>query len=447
MSSLPLLRHHRADSLIAWRDGRGIETATFLADVAALSERLPEYEHVINLCEDRYRFLVGFAAALVREQITLLPPSRAPGAIASVAAEWPSTYCLVDAETALAGIPAHRYQDAAAPLGSVGFPVPDAHQPAAILFTSGSTGRPAPHRKSWGTLVSGAHATAQRLGLDRLQGGTLVGTVPHQHMYGLEATIMLTLQTGLALFSGRPFYPADIADALQQVPGPRIFVTTPLHLKACVTEGAPLPPLTFALSSTAPLPQSLARAAETLLHAPVYEIYGCTEGGAIATRRSAQSTTWETLDDYRWERGEQGLLLCGRALPEPVPLNDVMEFYTERKFVLLGRHSDLINIAGKRMSLSDLNHKLHDIPGVLDGTFFMPEEAEDRVTRLMAFVVAPDLSEETILARLAREIDPVFLPRPLVRVASLLRNEAGKLPREHLAMLAARAMKPDAQPD
>ena len=37
--------------------------------------------------------------------------------------------------------------------------------------------------------------------------------------------------------------------------------------------------------------------------------------------------------------------------------------------------------------------------------------------------------------------------RIMSRVASLLRNEAGKLPREHLAMLAARAMKPDAQPD
>lgn len=447
MSSLPLLRHHRPDSLIAWRDGRAVDTQTYLADVAALAERLPEYEHVINLCEDRYRFLVGFAAALMREQTTLLPPSRAPGAIATVAAEWESTYCLVDTETDIGSIPVHRYQEAATPLGSVEFPVLDAHQPAAILFTSGSTGKPMPHRKSWGTLVSGAHSTAQRLGIDNIHSGTLVGTVPHQHMYGLEATIMLTLQAGLALFSGRPFYPADVAAALAQVPAPRIFVTTPLHLKACVAEGAPLPQVEFALSSTAPLPQSLAQAAEALLQAPVYEIYGCTEGGAIATRRTAQSVTWETIDDFRWERDDQGLHLRGRELPDPVPLNDVMEFYTERKFVLLGRHADLINIAGKRMSLADLNHKLHDIPGVVDGVFFMPEESEHHVTRLMAFVVAPGMTEHDILSHLAREIDPVFLPRPLVRVDSLLRNEAGKLPREHLARLAARAMKPDAQLD
>lgn len=447
MSSLPLLRHHRPDSVIAWRDGRAVQTQAFLADVAALAERLPEYEHVINLCEDRYRFLVGFAAALVREQTTLLPPSRAPGAIRAVAADWPASYCLTDGAAAPHGLPVHRYQEAAAPLGSVDFPVLDAHQPAAILFTSGSSGRPAPHRKRWGALVSGAHATARRLGLDGLPGAMLVGTAPHQHMYGLEATIMLTLQGGLALFSGRPFYPADIADALAQVPAPRVLVTTPLHLKACVAEAAPLPPLAFALSSTAALPQSLAQAAEALLQAPVVEIYGCTEGGAIATRRSTHSLTWDTLDDFRWERGEAGPVLRGRALPDPVPLNDVLEFYSERKFVLLGRHGDLINIAGKRMSLADLNHKLHAIPGVVDGTFFMPEEAEGRVTRLMAFVVAPGLSDEAILAQLAREIDPVFLPRPLVRLGSLARNETGKLPRAHLAQLAAQAVKPDPQAD
>lgn len=447
MSSLPLLRHHHPDSLISWRGDQAVDTRTFLADVAALVERLPEYEHVINLCQDRYRFLVGFAAALIREQTTLLPPSRAPGAILSVAAEWPSTYCLIDSKMDIGGTPMHLYQEATVPIGSIVFPVLDAHQPAAILFTSGSTGKPMPHRKSWGALVSGAHHTAQRLGIDHLRSGTLIGTVPHQHMYGLETTVMLTLQTGLALWSERPFYPADITAALQQAAGPRIFVTTPLHLKACVAEGAPLPQVAFVLSSTAPLPQSLAQAAEALLQAPVYEIYGCTEGGAIATRRTAQSVTWETIDDFHWDRDEQGLHLRGRELPDPVPLNDVMEFYTERKFVLLGRHSDLINIAGKRMSLGDLNHKLHDIPGVIDGVFFMPEQSEHHVARLMAFVVAPGMTERDILSHLAREIDPVFLPRPLVMVDSLMRNEAGKLPRAQLAKLAARAMKPDTQPD
>jgi acyl-coenzyme A synthetase/AMP-(fatty) acid ligase len=442
MSSVPLLRHHHLDSTIAWRDGLAIDTHTFLRDVAALAERLPAYEHVINLCEDRYRFLVGFAAALVREQVTLLPASRAPGAIAAVAADWESTYCLLDNAMEIGDLPAYRYADFPALLGEDAlFPVLDAHQPAVVVFTSGSTGKPMPHRKSWGSLVSGAHATAQRLGIDKLTSGTLLGTVAHQHMYGLEMIVMLTLRTGLAMHCGRPFYPADIAAALQQVADTRVLVTTPLHLRACVAERAPPARLAFTLSSTAALPQSLAKAAERLTRTPVYEIYGCTEGGAIASRRTARTLTWDTLDDYRWERAGHELQLKGRGLPDPVPLNDLIEFYNERRFILLGRDSDLIKIAGKRMSLGDLNHKLHDIPGVVDGVFFMPEESEDRVTRPMAFVVAPSLTERDILAHLAREVDPVFLPRPLVLVDSLQRNGAGKLPREHLVALAAHASK------
>ena len=52
----------------------------YLGDVAALSrQRLPPRGHVVNLCRDRYRFAVGFAAALCRRQVTLLPPNDTPG--------------------------------------------------------------------------------------------------------------------------------------------------------------------------------------------------------------------------------------------------------------------------------------------------------------------------------------------------------------------------------
>jgi acyl-coenzyme A synthetase/AMP-(fatty) acid ligase len=54
------------------------------------------------------------------------------------------------------------------------------------------------------------------------------------------------------------------------------------------------------------------------------------------------------------------------------------------------------------------------------------------VRRVAALVVAPDLAPEAILAQLARSVDPAFIPRPLVRVAALPRNEVGKLPREKL---------------
>ena len=121
-----------------------------------------------------------------------------------------------------------------------------------------------------------------------------------------------------------------------------------------------------------------------------------------------------------------------------MPLNDIVEACGEVEFKLLGRREDLINIAGKRTSLGYLNHRLNEIDGVEEGAFLPPYETGAEVQRLMAVVVAPGLSERQLLAALAERLDPVFLPRPLIKVAALPRNETGKLTREALLALAAR---------
>ncbi len=57
---------------------------------------------------------------------------------------------------------------------------------------------------------------------------------------------------------------------------------------------------------------------------------------------------------------------------------------------------------------------------------------------MTAFVVAPGLTADMVLAALRERIDPAFLPRPLCLVESLPRNETGKLPREAVDELVTR---------
>ena len=97
----------------------------------------------------------------------------------------------------------------------------------------------------------------------------------------------------------------------------------------------------------------------------------------------------------------------------------------------------MVNVAGKRASLDDLNRQLLAIPGVSDGVFIAPPERPGTAARLTALVVASGVSTDEILAALRQCIDPAFLPRPLHRVQKLPRNAAGKLPREALAALLA----------
>ena len=142
-----------------------------------------------------------------------------------------------------------------------------------------------PQVKTWGTLVRSVHGEGTALGIAGLEGAFLVGTVPHQHMYGLESVILLALQHGLALHAERPFYPGDIAAVLDGLPGRRMLVTTPVHLRTLLADGIRLPSVDFLLCATAPLAPQLASEAEWMLNAPLYEIYGCSETGQVAVRR------------------------------------------------------------------------------------------------------------------------------------------------------------------
>lgn len=99
----------------------------------------------------------------------------------------------------------------------------------------------------------------------------------------------------------------------------------------------------------------------------------------------------------------------------------------------------MVNIAGKRSSLGYLNHILMSVPGVQDGAFCLPaHNAVGDVSRLAAFVVAPQLNSRQILAALRAHIDPVFLPRPIVFVDLLPRNETGKIAATAMDALIAR---------
>ena len=48
------------------------------------------------MCTDRYRFMLGFAAAMQRRQVSLLPASVAPAVLQDLVADYPDVYALTD---------------------------------------------------------------------------------------------------------------------------------------------------------------------------------------------------------------------------------------------------------------------------------------------------------------------------------------------------------------
>ena len=112
-------------------------------------------------------------------------------------------------------------------------------------------------------------------------------------------------------------------------------------------------------------------------------------------------------------------------------MSDVIQIIDEQHFKLLGRDSDMINIAGKRGSLADLTLKLQSIDGVDDAVVFMPE-SESEVNRLVALVVTKNLTTKAISTEFLKKVDSVFIPRPIYCVDKLPYNETGKLIRQKL---------------
>ncbi len=418
---LPLLVGHGAGDVVVYGRSGNLRARDLIARSANLLGELPERRYFVNICERRGTFLTAFLAALRHRATTLLPANQSVGALAALADLHPDQGTLDDAFVAARIAPTNAPADDR---------IRGLAEPAAMVFTSGSTGVPQGHPKSWATLLGGAALTSERL-FAQCGPCNLVTTVPSQHMFGLETSVMLTLAAGCSVSDERPFFPRDIARALEEIPAPRVLVTTPTHLRACVTARLRMPPLAFILSSTATLTREQASQAETLAAAPVFEIYGCTEAGAMATRRTTEGEWWRALRGARLEAVDGGALYISEHLPEPLPLQDLIEPADDGSFRLLGRARDLVKIAGKRASLADLTRQLLGVEGVTDAVVFMPSDDG----RCAALAVAPQRSREQVLAALARHIDPAFLPRPLKLVAKLPRTDAGKLPRA--ALLAA----------
>ncbi|RDH89303.1 MAG: hypothetical protein DIZ77_16030 [endosymbiont of Seepiophila jonesi] len=436
MNHLPLTTSADPERIVAWCNNEPRSLSRLLMDARTLDGQLPDRSCLINLCENRYRFLVGLIAGILKGQKIVLPPERANEDLKRLQQRYESIYCLTDTDTRQADIEIHRYVDPVCsdPIEQTIPEVPSA-KPLIELFTSGSTGKATPHQKSWGTLWEGARLTGERLGLDHLTQAAVLATVPPQHMFGLEASILLPLRWGLSVSSEQPLFAADIAASLEKLPAPRILITTPLHLRNCVEEGIKLPQTAFILSATSTLSPTLAARAEKLFDTQALEIYGSTETGAIATRRPALKSDWSLLPGITLNQETKAWRVTAAHLPQSILLSDRLKKTPEHQFILLGRDSDMVKIAGKRASLEDLNLRLQSLNGVEDGVFFLPDQKSASVPRLTAFVVSNSLDEQEIALALREQLDPAFLPRPLFKVDRLPRNATGKLPQNALVAL------------
>jgi acyl-coenzyme A synthetase/AMP-(fatty) acid ligase len=437
----------RSEEIIAFHIGEAIDVGQFIGQAKVLATRLPDHRYVINLFSNRFEYLLGFCASVIAGQCTLMPPNRLDSTLDELTQLYPDSYLLGDAEVSDEAENGKSSDGGAERVSSDQVPLIPSDQLCAIAFTSGSTGTPNPNLKYWDTLRVGTLGNAALLLKDNCQRLNIVATVPPQHMWGLETSILFPLFANVAISDRTPFYPQDIVEALESIPTPRALVSSPVHLDGLLKSGVSFSGLDRVFSATAPMSSDLARLLEKHFETEVFEVFGCSESGILAGRYTAIETLWQLSDLFKLEIKPDGVLIKARHLPCEVTIQDIIEKIDESHFKWLGRHQDMINIAGKRGSLSDLNRRLLAIPGVIDGVVFKPRSGSER---LAAFVVAPTLKPSDILDALRPVVESVFLPRPVLMISTLPRQETGKLANSAVMemfedVLRAKQAKPETQ--
>src|SRR5208282_5539132 len=122
------------------------------------------------VCLDRYHFTVGLAACLISGRVSLLPSTYTPEVVRQLAQFAPDAFCLTDESDCSVELPRIDVSKIA--------PARDSIWPAPQLG------------------LGAGRAYAGRAYAGRAYAGrayTLVGTVPAQHMYGFESTVLLAL--------------------------------------------------------------------------------------------------------------------------------------------------------------------------------------------------------------------------------------------------------------
>src|SRR5690606_15000720 len=250
----------------------------FLGHVQRLAQALPQARHAINLCENSYLFTVAFFAAIVRRQTNLLPQNRASGTQQRLLDDYPQAYILHDGALgnlleSADHLNVNNIQLAGPPLQDI--PEVELDFLAALAFTSGSTGHPKANPKTWRMLTVSSQINAAHMLAGQQELCFQLATVPAQHMWGLETSVLLPLFARVCATDSKPLFPLDVCKLLENLPEPRLLVSTPVHLRALTQSGLTWPPVWRVLCATAPLAASLAATVETDMRAQLVEVFGC----------------------------------------------------------------------------------------------------------------------------------------------------------------------------
>lgn len=430
---------HQPEQVVAYMSGKPIVFSEFVSDVYALSNHLSGKQgNVLISCQSRYAFSVALLATWKVGKVAILLSSTNQEMLSNVSKTSTIAYHCDDAWAKISR------QSPETLLGkNVTFDF-FSDQLAVRLFTSGSTGEPTMVEKTIENVwleVESLQAT-----LD-WQDAPLVASVPAYHLYGLTFSVLLPWCLGIPLVDEMPLHADEVTTCFKQT-GAKTFVTVPIHLKALMGSDICLKDKQCIVSA-APLPVDSAEKFQQKYDTHALEIYGSSETGIVACRKQLENKEWACFPRVYVSVNKDSLLKIASPFvysqasdisgENVFCSSDKAMLCDDRHFNLEGRMDAIVKIAGRRISLPNIEQSLMRCQGVEDAAVIaVPAESTVRDWAIWAAVAVEDVQHADVLEikrELRKWVDGVAIPRRIIKLAKLPRETNGKLPKKNILEL------------
>jgi len=328
--------------------------------------------------------------------------------------------------------------------------------PSLIKLTSGTTAAPRAIRFRSHQLLADCNQICDTM--DISDEDLNFGVIPVSHSYGFSNLLTPLMARGVPIVVSRDRTPrAVLADLVRT--GATVFPGTPIFYQAfCdMDDVPPLPNLRLCISAGAPLSSAIAKKFLEKFRQPIHSFYGASECGGICYDRDGttfndgfvgqpmQSVEVELVDPT-----ESSSQICVRSaavsdgyFPEPddqklgngVFIPDDLLARHDSALKIVGRISDVINVAGKKVNPAEVEAHLLRFNGVRQAVVFgRPTDAGLRNEEVAACVLAsPDVSESDLLRFCRTALSGWQVPKRIFIVDIIPTNERGKISRRELA--------------
>jgi long-chain acyl-CoA synthetase len=329
--------------------------------------------------------------------------------------------------------------------------------PTLFKLTSGTTAMPRLVRFRSEQLLADCNQICDTMGIHHAD--LNFGVIPISHSYGFSNLLTPLIVHGVPMVVSNDRTPRAILADLARSKA-TVFPGMPVFYQAfCEMENTPvLPNLRLCISAGAPLPVLVAKKFREKFQLPIHSFYGSSECGGICYDREAtdpsEGSVGEAMKGVSLEMIDPNELATQIRVrsaaagdgyfPEPdeeklgsgtfVP--DDLLVRNGSGFRIVGRISDVINVAGKKVNPAEVESHLLRFTGVRQAVVFgRPGGAGGlRNEEVSACVVAvPGIRETDLLQFCRGHLSTWQVPKQIFIVDEIPVNERGKISRRELS--------------